>query len=218
MPNANEPENFEQYLRDGCGRCDKYKTPDCKVHFWHEELTSLRAILLEVGLQENIRWSQPVYSAGGQNVVIIFAFRAYFGLGFMKGALLDDPQGLLVFSGPNSQSAKQLRFENAEEIVAQKDLIKQYLHNAIKVTKSGQRVAFDAKHNLEFPEELLERFDEDPDFHDAFMALTPGRQRGYNLFFTGAKQSATRIARIEKYYGDIMEGLGIHDRYRQGLK
>ena len=145
-------------------------------------------------------------------MAIIFGMKGSCGLGFFKGALLDDPHGLLVPPGKNTQAARRIHFTSVREIDENEATLRLIIRNAIEVERAGLKVDFKARIQLVFPEELLQRFDDDPDFKAAFEALTPGRQRGYNLFFTGAKQSRTRIARIERHMARILEGKGMHDR------
>lgn len=179
---------------------------------WRAEKQRLRAILLDYPLSEELKWRQPCYTYRGANVVILGGFKRTCELGFFKGALLDNPHGLLVPPGPHSQASRQLRFRSVEEIEEKEPMIRATLENAIEVERAGLRVDFNQKHDLVLVEELLAKMESDPEFRAAFGALTPGRQRGYNLFFGAAKQSKTRAARIEKHAARILEGKGIHDR------
>ena len=183
-----------------------------KAKRFPDELNRLREILLEYPLKEELKWRQPCYTYEGGNVVILHEMKDYCGLGFMRGALIDDPKGVLVAPGKNSQAARQLRFRSLAEIDEQEDVLRAIIESAIEVHKSGRRVDFKAKRELVYPEELTEKMAQDGDFKTAFEALTPGRQRGYILHISDAKQSKTRNARIEKHYNRIMDGLGIHDR------
>lgn len=203
--------NVDEYLAIGCGRCELYNTPQCKVHHWPEELVQLRRIALECGLLEEYKWSQPCYTFQGKNVLIVTALKDYACLAFFKGVLLKDPDKLLIAPGKSSQSDRQFRFTNADDILKLESTIKAYIHEAIEVEKAGLKVNF--KKNLEpIPEELLQKFEAYPDLKTAFEALTPGRQRGYILHFSAPKQSATRTSRIEKCIDKIMTGKGFHDR------
>jgi uncharacterized protein YdeI (YjbR/CyaY-like superfamily) len=179
---------------------------------WRAEKQRLREILLDFPLSEELKWRQPCYTFQGANVVILGGFKHTCDLGFFKGALLDNPQGLLVPPGPHSQASRQLRFRSVEEIEEKEPMIRATLENAIEVERVGMRVDFNQKHDLVLVEELLAKMESDPQFRAAFGALTPGRQRGYNLFFGAAKQSKTRAARIEKHAARILEGKGMHDR------
>ena len=204
-------EEVNLYLEDGCGRCSYYKTPQCKVHSWNRELVELRRIVLECGLNEEYKWSQPTYTYKNANVVILSALKDYASLAFFKGVLLSDPNKMLHAPGENSQSSRLFKFTDVKDIMANESVIKQYIFEAVEIEKAGLKVEF--KKNPEpIPEELEEKFLEDPQLKDAFESLTPGRQRGYILHFSQPKQSATRVARIERYKQKILDGLGFHDR------
>ena len=179
---------------------------------WRAEKQRLRAILLDFPLTEELKWRQPCYTFQGANVVILGGFRQTCDLGFFKGSLLNNPHGLLIPPGPHSQASRQLRFTSVQEIEEKEPIIRATLQNAIEVERAGLKVDFREKSELVFADELLAKMEAAPDFKAAFEALTPGRQRGYNLFFSAAKQSKTRAARIEKHAARILEGKGIHDR------
>lgn len=202
----------DQYLIDGCGRCSLYRTPECKVHNWTEELRLLRSIVLESGLQEEFKWKQPCYTYNGGNVLIVTAFKDYACIAFFKGSLLKDDQNMLVQPGENSQAARQLRFTSVGSVADSIEVIKRYIMAAIEIEKQGKKVDFSAKKHLDHPEELQQKMDADGVFKKAFESLTPGRQRGYLLHFSNAKQSETRRSRIEKYESYILAGKGMHDR------
>ncbi len=203
----------DSYLIDGCGRCEYYKTPKCKVHTWEEELQQLRRIVLDCGLREDYKWSQPCYTLQNKNVLIVTALRDYAALAFFKGTLLKDTHGLLVTPGERSQAARQLRFTKVEEILELEAVIKTYIHQAVEVEKAGLQVDF--KKNPEpVPDELERLFEKDPELRVAFDALTPGKQRGYLIHFSQPKQSTTRIARIEQCLPKIMKGEGLQEQYR----
>ena len=207
----------DQYLIDGCGRCKFYKTPRCKVNSWRDLLKKLRAIVLECGLQEEYKWSQPCYTFNGKNVLIKTAFKGYAALSFFKGALLKDSDALLVAAGKSSQSGRLWRFTKIRDVIDSEKLIKAYITEAIAVEKAGLKVEF--KQNLEpVPEELEKMFDKNKGLKKAFYSLTPGRQRGYILYFSQPKQSKTRNARIEKWIPKILNGIGMHDEYRSSKK
>lgn len=208
---ATKNPQFESYISEGCGRCALGGTPQCKVHSWTAELKRLRQIALSCKLVEEFKWSMPCYTYDDANIAMIAAFKEYCSLSFFKGVLLKDAAKLLVAPGENSQSARLFRFTSTRQIDQFKQQIQEYLLEAIEIEKSGQKVNFKAKNELVFPTELLEKFEQLPALAEAFAALTPGRQRGYILFFNGAKQSKTRLARIEKCQPQILEGLGLHD-------
>lgn len=216
-PMAKENPNIDAYLIDGCGRCDLYKTPQCKVNQWREELILLREIILESELQEDYKWSQPCYTYQGQNVLMLTALKEYAVLSFFKGTLLKDSGRLLFAPGKHSQAVRQFRFTNTKQITEASALIMAYIQEAIEIEKAGKKVEF-KKSPEDLPEELHQKFDLDAEFMKAFYALTPGRQRGYILLFSQPKQSKTRSARIDKYYDQIMLGKGIHDDYRRKNK
>ena len=200
------------FLKDGCGRCSLYKTPKCKVHTWQEELKKLRLIIQGTELTEELKWKQPCYTYDGSNVLIVSCFKDYAFVSFFKGSLLDDPENLLVQPGEHSQAVRQLRFTNVDEITAQENVIEAFIKQAIEVEKKGLKVDFSQNKKLDFPEELLQKFEDDPMFQEAFENLTPGRQRSWNLYYTGAKQSQTKINRIERSIPKIFEGKGWNER------
>jgi uncharacterized protein YdeI (YjbR/CyaY-like superfamily) len=201
----------DEYLVEGCGRCPRVGKPECKVNDWREELIELRRILLESALTEDRKWGSPCYTWENSNVVMLGAFRESVTVSFFKGVLLEDPHGVLKSPGENSQAARQFKFTNLDQILEIEPIIKDYIREAIEVEKADLKVEF--KKNPEpIPEELEQKFIEDPNFEAAFYALTPGRRRGYILYFSGAKKTKTRVARIEKYIPLIFEGKGMHDR------
>ncbi|MBW2938355.1 YdeI family protein [Aureisphaera sp. CAU 1614] len=179
---------------------------------WKEEMTLLRNICLDCGLTEDFKWMHPCYTYKEKNVVLIHGFKAYCALLFHKGALLKDSENILVQQTKNVQAARQLRFTSAKEILELEATIKAYIFEAIEVEKVGLEVPMKKTSEYEYPEELLLKFKEDPSFKMAFEALTPGRQRGYLLYFSQAKQSATRISRIEKNTPKIFDGKGFNDK------
>lgn len=175
---------------------------------WKEEMELLREIVMECDLEENFKWMHPCYTHNGKNIVLIHGFKEYCALLFHKGALLKDPQNILIQQTKNSQIARQIRFTDVEEIKNLKKTIKQYIKEAIKNEIEGKEVELKKTSEYEKPEELISAFDENPDLKKAFAELTPGRQRGYLLHFSGAKQSKTRTSRIEKAKPKIFEGKG----------
>jgi uncharacterized protein YdeI (YjbR/CyaY-like superfamily) len=181
-----------------------------RARTWRGEIQKLRSILLECGLDEELKWGKPCFQFEGANVAIIQPFKEHCSLMFFKGALLEDTRGLLRSQGQNTQSALRLEFTGEAEIT--KAVLKSYVKQAIAVEKAGLKVDFKAKRELELPEELTLMMQKDRKLAKAFQALTPGRQRAYVLHFTGAKQSQTRTARIEKCIPKILAGLGMNDR------
>ncbi|HRK81002.1 MAG TPA: YdeI/OmpD-associated family protein [Saprospiraceae bacterium] len=197
------------YLSEGCGRCSLGGTPECKVHTWQQELTELRRIVLECGLDEECKWGVPCYTFQGKNIIMVSALKDGAIISFFKGSLLQDEPGLLSFAGENSQVAKIARFTRAEEILKVEELLKTYIFEAVEVEKAGLKVQKSTAPEL--PKELLRKFGEMPAFREAFEALTPGRQRGYLLHFSQPKQSATRTTRIEKCLPKIFAGKGMQE-------
>ncbi len=183
-----------------------------KARRWNDELALLRAILLDCDLVEELKWGKPTYTAGGSNVVLIMPMKETCALLFMKGALVEDAKGLLVQPGENSQSARQMRFTSAAEIIRLKATVKSYVKKAIAVEKAGLKVQFKKSSDLVYPPEFEDALARNSALRDAFQALTPGRQRQYHIHFTGAKQSATRQSRVEKAIPLILDGLGLNDR------
>jgi uncharacterized protein YdeI (YjbR/CyaY-like superfamily) len=179
---------------------------------WQEEIGKMRTIILDCQLTEELKWGCPCYTYEGNNIVLIHVFKDYCALLFMKGALFNDPIGLLVQQTENVQSARQIRFTHAEEIDEMAHIVKAYIQEAIAVEKSGLEVAFKETKEFPMPDEFQKELDENPALKTAFEALTPGRQRGYLLYFSGAKQSKTRLARVEKYAQHILNGKGLNDQ------
>jgi len=194
---------------------DKAKPLVSKVHSkekrWGAEFAALRELCLGSGLNEELKWGQACYDLNGGKIVLIHGFKDYCALLFMKGALLNDPKGILVQQTKNVQSARQIRFTSLADINKQKAAVKAYINDAIAVEKSGAKVQKKSVADYEMPAEFLTRLDDDPELAEAFRALTPGRQKGYLLHFAGAKQSVTRAARVERHAPRILRGLGLDD-------
>ncbi|CAN5172457.1 YdeI family protein [soil metagenome] len=182
-----------------------------KLKNWQEEMEQLRTIVLSCGLTEELKWGVPCYTLGKSNIVLIHGFKEYCALLFMKGALLQDTKGILVQQTENVQSGRQIRFTNVREIVKLKSVLKAYIYEAIEVEKAGLKVIFKEKTDFKIAEEFQKRLDKSSALKKAFDALTPGRQKGYLLFFSAAKQSKTRDERVEKYIPRILKGKGIND-------
>lgn len=176
---------------------------------WQGEMRRLRTILRDAGLQEGIKWGKPCFSFEGKNVAILQPFKDHCALMFFKGALLRDERGLLRSQGEHTQSA--LRMEFTSEAQIKKSVLQSYVADAVQVEKSGRKVEFRAKHELELPEELTKILRKDRKLAKAFAALTPGRRRGWVLHFSSAKQSQTRSARIEKSIPKILAGKGFNE-------
>jgi len=179
-----------------------------KAKKWQEEMEKLRRISLDCGLTEELKWGKPCYTFQKSNMVIIQGFKEFCALLFCKGALLNDPNGILQKFG--WQAARRIPFTNVREIVEIEPVLKAYIHEAIEAEKAGLKVEF--KKNPEpIPEELQNKLDEVPALKAAFNALSPGRQRGYILYFSAAKQSKTGESRVEKCMRQILNGKGLND-------
>jgi uncharacterized protein YdeI (YjbR/CyaY-like superfamily) len=178
---------------------------------WSAEYAALRQLCLASGLHEELKWGQACYDLSGSNVVLIHGFKNYCALLFIKGALLKDPKGILIQQTKNVQAARQIRFASLADINQQKASVKAYIKEAIALEQSGAKVKMKGVAQFDVPEEFRKRLDDDPKLAEAFDALTPGRKKGYLLHFSGAKQSATRTARVEKHAPRILKGLGLDD-------
>ena len=178
---------------------------------WREEIEKLRTIVLDCQLTEELKWGCPCYMFEKNNIVLIHVFKDYCALLFFKGALLKDPNGILVQQTKNVQAARQIRFTNVQEIVEMKPILEAYIYEAVEVEEAGLKVDFKEKAALVFPEEFQKKLDENRALKTAFNALTPGRQRAYNLYFSAAKQAKTREARVEKCIPQILDGKGLED-------
>jgi uncharacterized protein YdeI (YjbR/CyaY-like superfamily) len=191
-----------------------------KTKKWQEELELLRTIVLGCGLTEELKWGVPCYthptrSSGRafqkKNIVLIHVFKEYCALLFFKGALLNDADGILIQQTQHVQAARQIRFTHAREIVKMKPILKAYIYEAIEVERAGLKVNLKKTAEYSIPEEFKKKLDKTPSLKTAFNALTPGRQRGYILYFSAPKQSKTRKSRVEKYMRQILNGKGLND-------
>jgi uncharacterized protein YdeI (YjbR/CyaY-like superfamily) len=182
-----------------------------KAKKWQNEMQKLRTIVLQCPLTEELKWGKPCYTFQDRNVVIIHGFKEYCALLFPKGVLLKDPKGILIQQTENVQAARQLRFTNVREISQMQSVLKAYIKEAVAVEKAGLEVIYKKTSEFKVPEEFQSKLNESPALQTAFNALTPGRQRGYLLYFTAPKQSKTREARIEKYRQQILKGKGLND-------
>lgn len=182
-----------------------------KENRWQKETQQLRKIALACGLDEVLKWGQPCYTFGDKNIVLIHSFKEYCALLFFKGALLKDADNILIQQTENVQAARQMRFTNLTEIKKLAATIKAYIYEAIEAEKAGLKVKLKKTKEFNMPEEFQKRLDKNKALNKAFYALTPGRQRGYLLHFSSAKQSKTREARIEKYIPAILAGKGLED-------
>jgi uncharacterized protein YdeI (YjbR/CyaY-like superfamily) len=200
----------DQFLVEGCMRCSLGATPACKVLLWTDILEFLRQLILETELQEERKWGVPTYTINGKNVVMLGVFKDSCVLSFIKGQFLPDPKGLLALPGPNSREGRILRFTQLNQAMELENDIRHFLQEAIQVERSGKK-SETAPPPQVLPDELMQIFAEHAGLESAFFALTPGRQRGYLIHFSGAKQSPTRLSRIEKCIPKIFEGKGMMD-------
>jgi uncharacterized protein YdeI (YjbR/CyaY-like superfamily) len=182
-----------------------------KAKKWQEELEKLRMIVLDCGLNEELKWGVPCYTYQNSNIVLIHSFKEYCALLFFKGALLNDPEGMLIQQTKNVQAARQVRFTDAREIIKWKTVLKAYIYEAIEVEKAGLKVNLKKTAEFNIPEEFQNTLDKHPALKKAFYALTPGRQRAYLLYFSAPKQSKTRESRVEKCMDPILNGKGLND-------
>lgn len=191
-------------------RCSYGGTPQCKVNHWRPELEFLRQLVLETGLTEEVKWSVPVYTHNGKNIVSVAALKDFAVLSFFKGVLLKDVHAILQQQG-SLQLSRIIKFTNTAEIKKLKDVIRSYIMEAVAIEKSGKKAEFQ-KNPEPIPNELSEAFEQDSEFKKAFFNLTPGRQRGYIIYFSQPKRTQTRCERIEKYKSQIFYGFGHNDR------
>jgi len=178
---------------------------------WQKEFEQLRTIVLDCGLTEELKWGQPCYTLQGSNIVLIHGFKEYCALLFFKGALLNDANGILIQQTKNVQAARQIRFTGVKQIVEMAPVLKTYIFEAIEVEKAGLNVKYKKTSDFTMPGDFQNKLNKIPALKTAFEALTPGRQRAYIFYFSQAKQSKTREARVEKYMQQILDGKGLDD-------
>ena len=203
--------DVDVYFAKGCGRCPRFGTAQCSTKLWAEGLAALRAICLSQGLSEHAKWGHPVYMHAGRNLAIIGAFQGNFRLSFFEPGLMKDPEGVLEKQGPNAQVAGSLRFEDAARVAALEPVIRAYLREAMGYADQGLK-APKVERELDWPDELTEALDADPELSEAFHALTPGRQKSYLFNLSTAKKAETRAARIVKFREKIIAGKGAQER------
>ena len=202
---------IEAYLTKGCGRCERFDTPACSTLRWNEGVRALRAVCLDVGLEETLKWAHPCYVHAGRNVAIIGALKNDFRLSFFDAALMTDPHGVLEKRGANTRYADVLRFTDAGQVIGSEALVREYLAEAMSYAAAGAKPE-KVTEALTLPAELVEVLDADPELAEAFHALTPGRQKSYVLHLSSAKKPETRFARIEKARARILAGKGAMER------
>lgn len=201
----------DSYLAEGCGRCDKFQTPDCKVHRWTAALAALRELLCETELVEEMKWGAPCYTLDGVNVVSMSALNDHCVLGFFKGAGLPNPDGLLERQGPNSRLGRIVRFASAGDVERRRDAVLRTVRDAIEFQRAGGVLELPPAAEP-VPEELAQALVTDAILRDAWDALTPGRRRSHILHIGGAKQAATRARRVQKCAPRIIAGKGFNER------
>ncbi len=202
---------IEDYFAKGCGRCDRFDTPDCSTKQWADGLRDLRALCLDVGLEEVVKWGHPCYMHAGRNIAIIGAFRGDFRISFFDAALMKDLEGVLEKQGANTQHADMIRFTENHQVGGLAPVIRSYLKEAMGYARDGIKPPKNTN-APDLPEELVEALDADVELAEAFHALTPGRQKSYVINLNGAKKSETRVARIAKFRDKIIAGKGAMER------
>jgi uncharacterized protein YdeI (YjbR/CyaY-like superfamily) len=183
-----------------------------KAKNWQGEFEKLRMLILDCGLTEELKWGQPCYTFQKKNIVLIHGFKEYCAVLFFKGALLNDPDGILIQQTENVQAARQVRFTTVRQIVKMEPILKAYIYEAIEVEKAGLEVKYKKTSEFIIPEEFQTKLAKSPALKTAFDALTPGRQRAYIFYFSQPKQSKTRASRVEKYTRQILNGKGLDDQ------
>jgi len=203
--------NPDDFFTKGCGRCARFATADCSTRPWIDGLNALRRICLDLGLEETVKWAHPCYMHAGRNIALFGAFRSDFRLSFMNPGLLVDSEGVLEPQGPNSQTPGMIRFTDTRQVGEKQAVIRAYLRQLMDHAEAGTKPA-KIDREIDMPDELIEALDADPELAEAFHGLTPGRQKSYLFALNQAKQSATRLARIEKFRGKIIAGKGALER------
>ena len=204
-------QEIEDYFTKGCGRCERFDTPDCSTRQWEQGLARLRAICVGVGLVEVVKWGHPCYMHQGRNVAIIGAHRGDFRISFFDAALMKDPAGVLEKQGPNTQHPDMIRFTTNSAVTEVEPTLRSYLREVMEYVEAGVRPS-KTEVEFELPIELVEAMDADPELAEAFHSLTRGRQRSYVIHLSSAKKSATRVARIVRYRDKIIAGKGATER------
>lgn len=203
--------DIEDFFTLGCGRCERFATPDCSTRRWHAGLVALRKLCVGAGLTETVKWGHPCYMRGDRNIVLIGALRGDFRLNFFNPGLMKDPHGVMEKQGPNTTHPDSLRFTDNAQIAAMADTIRSYIREAIGYADAGVKQPKSAV-ELDMPDELVDALDADPELAEAFHALTPGRQRSYVINLNSAKKSETRITRIASFRQKILDGKGALER------
>ena len=204
--------DIEDYFTKGCGRCERFDTPDCSTRSWIGGLLALRDICIDAGLTETVKWAHPCYTHAGRNIVVMGAFRDDFRLSFFNAALMADPEAILERQGPNTAHPDMIRFTDVVQVTEREPVIRSYLAEAMGYADAGLRPPKRDPDDIELPDELVQALVGDPVLADAFHGLTPGRQRSYVINLNGAKRPETRIARIAKFRSKIIAGKGATER------
>jgi uncharacterized protein YdeI (YjbR/CyaY-like superfamily) len=208
MAMITDPDDF---FTKGCGRCARFATLDCSTRRWIDGLNRLRRICLAMGLSETVKWAHPVYMHAGRNIALFGAFRSDFRLNFLNPGLIKDSQGVLEPQGPNSQTPSMIRFTATEQVGELEAIIRAYIQQLMAHAEAGTKPP-KLQREIEFPNELTEALDADPELAEAFEAVTPGRRKSYVFNLNQAKKSDTRAARIEKFRDRILRGQGLIER------
>lgn len=203
--------DIEDYFSKGCGRCDRFATPECSTRQWAEGLRQVRRICLELQLVETVKWAHPCYMSAGRNIAIVGAHRSDLRISFFNAALMNDPEGVLERQGPNTRHPDMIRFTDNAQVAAMEPTIRSYLREAMSYAAAGITPPKDVA-AIELPVELAEALDADRELAEAFHALTPGRQRSYVINVGSAKKAETRISRIAAFRSRIMAGKGALER------
>lgn len=202
---------IEEFFTKGCGRCERFATPDCSTRKWNNGLTELRRICLKTGLVETVKWGHPCYMHADRNIVILGALRDDFRISFFNAALMKDRKCVLEKQGPNTQHPDMIRFTDNSQVNEMEPVISSYLKEAMGYAEAGIKPPKEER-IIELPDELVDALASDPELADAFNKLTPGRQKSYVINLNSAKNSATRISRIAKFRDKILAGKGAMDR------
>ncbi len=203
--------DIEEFFTKGCGRCERFATPDCSTRKWNYGLTELRRICLKTDLVETVKWGHPCYMHADRNIVILGALRNDFRISFFNAALMKDRKGVLEKQGPNTQHPDMIRFTDNSQVNEMESVLSSYLKEAMGYADAGIKPPKEER-IIVLPEELVDALASDPELADAFCKLTPGRQKSYVINLNSAKNPATRISRIAKFRDKILAGKGAMDR------
>ena len=203
--------DVEEYFSRGCGRCERFATPDCSTRQWSRGLAELRRVCLGSRLVETVKWGHPCYMHGDRNIVILGAFRGDFRISFFNAALMKDPEGMLEKQGPNTRHPDMFRFTKNAQVAEMEPVIRSYIREAVGYAEAGIKPPKE-QDELELPDELLGTLESDPELARAFYGLTPGRQKSYVINLSSAKKPETRISRIARFRGKILAGKGATER------